>query len=63
MPELRTTLTRYLGVVAPIVDEETFVKTRKLVHEFMRSGGEGEALQTELKAYAKSQINWVSFCA
>nr|CDS33525.1 hypothetical protein HmN_000095900 [Hymenolepis microstoma] len=58
VPELRTTLTRYLGVVAPIVDEEAFVKTRSLVHEFMRSDGEGDELQAELKAYAKTQNNW-----
>ncbi|CDS39538.1 choline O acetyltransferase [Echinococcus multilocularis] len=58
VPELRTTLTRYLGVVAPIVDEETFKRTRRLVHEFIRSGGEGDELQAELKAYAKTQVNW-----
>ncbi|KAH9280349.1 Choline O-acetyltransferase [Echinococcus granulosus] len=58
VPELRTTLTRYLGVVAPIVDEETFKRTRRLVHEFIRSGGEGDKLQAELKAYAKTQVNW-----
>ncbi|KAM7541682.1 hypothetical protein Aperf_G00000006917 [Anoplocephala perfoliata] len=58
VPELRTTLTRYLGVVAPIVDEETLIKVRRLVHEFIRSGGEGEELQAELKSYAKTQINW-----
>lgn len=59
VPELRTTLTRYLGVVAPIVDEETFKRTRRLVHDFIRSGGEGDELQAELKAYAKTQVNWV----
>lgn len=62
VPELRTTLTRYLGVVAPLVDDETFKRTRSLVHEFIRSGGEGDELQAELKAYAKTQINWV-ICA
>ncbi|VDM30497.1 unnamed protein product [Hydatigera taeniaeformis] len=58
VPELRTTLTRYLGVIAPIVDEETFKRTRRLVHEFIRSGGEGDQLQAELKTFAKTQVNW-----
>uniref|UniRef100_A0A5K3EUB8 Choline O-acetyltransferase n=1 Tax=Mesocestoides corti TaxID=53468 RepID=A0A5K3EUB8_MESCO len=58
VPELRTTLTRYLGVVAPIVDEVTFERTRRLVRDFIRSGGEGDEIQAQLKDYAKTQINW-----
>ncbi|VDN39027.1 unnamed protein product, partial [Dibothriocephalus latus] len=60
VPELRTTLNRYLGVVAPIVDEEALKHTRQLVNEFARSGGEGEELQAALQAHAKTLINWVS---
>ncbi|VDL93429.1 unnamed protein product [Schistocephalus solidus] len=60
VPDLRTTLNRYLGVVAPIVDEEAFKHTRQLVNEFARSGGEGEELQAALQAHAKTLINWAT---
>ncbi|VEL34488.1 unnamed protein product [Protopolystoma xenopodis] len=65
VPDLRVTLNRYLRLVAPNVTAKDFERTRLLVEEFGRVGGEGEKLQASLKALAEKKVNWVSlamFC-
>ncbi|VDO98870.1 unnamed protein product, partial [Schistosoma margrebowiei] len=59
VPDLHNTLDRYLRLIAPVVSKEDFERTKLLVEEFGKSGGEGEELQNLLKQYAKTKINWV----
>jgi len=44
----------------PIVDEEGYKKTEKLVNEFGAPGGLGEKLQSILLETAQKKDNWVS---
>lgn len=59
VPDLHNTLDRYLRLIAPVVSKEDYERTKLLVEEFGKSGGEGEELQNLLKQYAKTKINWV----
>lgn len=45
----------------PIVDEETYKNTEKLVKEFCEPGGLGEKLQKILLDIAQEKDNWVSY--
>uniref|UniRef100_A0A095A3P6 Carnitine O-acetyltransferase n=1 Tax=Schistosoma haematobium TaxID=6185 RepID=A0A095A3P6_SCHHA len=60
VPDLHNTLDRYLRLIAPVVSKEDYERTKLLVEEFGKSGGEGEELQNLLKQYAKTKINWVT---
>ena len=59
VPELNNTLDKYLKLVAPVVSEEDYDRTRQIVEEFRKPGGEGEELQKLLKEFASTKINWV----
>ncbi|VDQ12485.1 unnamed protein product [Trichobilharzia regenti] len=59
VPNLRNTLDRYLRLIAPVVSKEDFERTKLLVDEFGKPGGEGEELQNLLKEYAATKLNWV----
>lgn len=41
------------------MSEEQYEKTKILVEEFGKAGGEGEQLQKMLKDYAEKEENWV----
>nr|CAH8819306.1 unnamed protein product [Trichobilharzia regenti] len=60
VPNLRNTLDRYLRLIAPVVSKEDFERTKLLVDEFGKPGGEGEELQNLLKEYAATKLNWVT---
>ncbi|CAH8647464.1 unnamed protein product [Heterobilharzia americana] len=60
VPNLRNTLDRYLRLIAPVVSKEDFERTKLIVEEFGKPGGEGEELQNLLKEYAATKINWVT---
>ncbi|XP_067127382.1 choline O-acetyltransferase isoform X1 [Centruroides vittatus] len=60
VPELKSTLERYLTGIKAIVDSEQFNHTKSLVNEFQKPGGTGECLQDLLKKYAGTADNWVT---
>ncbi|OON14000.1 hypothetical protein X801_10208, partial [Opisthorchis viverrini] len=60
VPKLKNTLDRYLRLVAPVVAPDAYERTRKIVEEFGRPGGEGERLQKLLEEFAEKQLNWVT---
>ncbi|ETM45808.1 hypothetical protein L914_09230 [Phytophthora nicotianae] len=60
VPSLHTTLDKYLRSLESLVTKEELEQTRKLVHEFGKPGGQGEALQTELLQRAKEKENWLA---
>ncbi|THD25064.1 Choline O-acetyltransferase [Fasciola hepatica] len=60
VPKLKNTLDRYLRLVLPVVSAKDYERTKKIVNEFGRPGGEGEQLQELLEQYAKTKINWVT---
>lgn len=51
IPDLSATCDRFLEVVAPLLSEKELEETKVVVDDFRRPGGEGEALQSDLKAY------------
>ncbi|KAL3311801.1 hypothetical protein Ciccas_009615, partial [Cichlidogyrus casuarinus] len=59
LDNLRPTLDRYLRLIAPVVAQEDFYHTKKLVGAFGISGGQGEKLQQLLKKIAETKENWV----
>lgn len=59
VPKLKNTLDRYLRLVLPVVSKKDYERTKKIVEEFGRPGGEGEQLQALLEQYAKTKVNWV----
>lgn len=60
VPPLQQTLDHYLKTLQPIVSEEEWAHTKKLVEEFQAAGGVGERLQKGLERRAKKMENWVS---
>ncbi|KAI8873600.1 acyltransferase ChoActase/COT/CPT, partial [Ramicandelaber brevisporus] len=63
IPDLRDTFARYLESIEPVVNSsEELAKTRELVADFIKPGGEGERLQARLHEYAAAQPqkgNWL----
>ncbi|XP_074647611.1 choline O-acetyltransferase-like [Tubulanus polymorphus] len=59
VPDLNSTLDKYLQVLQPVLSEEEYERTKKIVDEFGREGGEGEILQEQLKKFAETKDNWV----
>lgn len=62
VPDLKLTLEKYLRCVMPIVSEEAYQITERLVSEFGAPGGVGERLQAILLDIAEKKENWVSAC-
>lgn len=60
VPPLQQTLDRYLKALQPIVSQEEWAQTKRLVDEFQASGGVGERLQKALEHRAKKLENWLS---
>jgi hypothetical protein len=50
LPELKDTVARYLDQLEPLVDATAFQEAKVAAEEFLRPGGQGEALQAELEA-------------
>ncbi|XP_012627644.1 carnitine O-acetyltransferase isoform X2 [Microcebus murinus] len=60
VPPLQQSLDHYLKALQPIVSEEEWAQTKKLVDEFQASGGVGERLQKGLERRARKTDNWLS---
>nr|QQY02527.1 choline O-acetyltransferase [Cryptocotyle lingua] len=60
VPKLENTLDRYLRLVAPVISSEAYERTKRIVEEFGRPGGEGEKLQRLLEEDAEKKLNWVT---
>ena len=60
VPDLSQSLQRYVEAMTPIVGTDQLERTKRIVKEFGRAGGQGEQLQSRLKERAKTQENWVS---
>lgn len=60
VPSLHATLDKYLRSLDPLVTKEELEQTRKLVQEFGKPGGQGEALQAQLLQRAKEKQNWLA---
>ena len=59
VPELSSTLQLYLESIKAICSKEQYEKTKKIVEEFKKPGGEGEYLQKKLQERADVKDNWV----
>ena len=60
VPPLKQSLQKYLKAVRPIVNDEEFKKTSRVVEEFGMANGIGEKLQKALEERAKTHDNWVN---
>ncbi|CAH1785909.1 unnamed protein product, partial [Owenia fusiformis] len=60
VPPLQQTLQRYLDSIHPLLSEEEYKETEKIVSDFGKSGGEGPKLQSMLENRANSMKNWLS---
>ena len=59
VPPLQQTLKKYLKAVRPLVNDEEFENTSKVVEEFGKKNGIGETLQKALEERANLHDNWV----
>ena len=59
VPTLSESLEKYLLCIKPLVSDDQYENTKRLVEEFNSPGGKGELLQRKLEAYAEKQENWV----
>ncbi|CAI9722742.1 Choline O-acetyltransferase [Octopus vulgaris] len=57
VPDISSTLQKYLSLVRPIVPSEQYDKTKAIVESF-QNDGVGEKLQKMLLEYAESKDNW-----
>lgn len=60
VPPLTQTMDRYLHALEPLVSPEELEQTRKMVEEFRRPGGVGQALQAKLERRASKMENWLT---
>ena len=59
LPQLSDTIERYLKTVKPLLTPEEYAHTSACAADFLRDGGEGEALQEFLEEKASSERNWM----
>lgn len=59
LPELRSTLDKYLRCIKPILDESSYEKTESIVEVFCKPDGDGLKLQEIIKKAAEEKDNWV----
>ncbi|XP_022084319.1 carnitine O-acetyltransferase-like isoform X2 [Acanthaster planci] len=60
VPPLQQTLYKYLLAIKPILSEEDYEATKKIVTEFGKPGGYGESLQMALIERSQKMDNWLS---
>ncbi|CAC5389476.1 CHAT [Mytilus coruscus] len=58
VPDLSRTLEKYIEIIQPILTPSQYAKTKDIVRDFGKLGGEGEFLQTKLKEYSETKDNW-----
>ena len=61
VPDLHSTLQKYLQSMKAVISEAQYKHTREYVDEFGKPGGVGERLQEMLKEYALTSECWVSW--
>ncbi|RNA01379.1 choline O-acetyltransferase [Brachionus plicatilis] len=59
VPDLKHTLEKYLRCLMPILSEEAYDRTEKIVGDFIADGGIGEKLQQVLIKESEIKENWV----
>lgn len=60
VPPLQQSLGKYLKTIRPLVSDDAFDQTQKIVSEFGQPGGEGEKLQKMVEKRAETRDNWLS---
>ena len=60
VPVLRDTLDLYLRTLLPLLTEEQYQETLKIVSQFGAPGGPGELLQSKLLERSEKTANWVN---
>lgn len=58
VPYLKQSLEKYLRCIMPIVSEEVYKNTERIVNEFVKDGGIGEILQEILIQISVEKDNW-----
>lgn len=59
LPELSSTMEKYLRCLKPIISMEAYENTEKIVEEFTKN--EGPKLQEIIRKAAEDKDNWVRF--
>ncbi|XP_067140353.1 carnitine O-acetyltransferase-like [Centruroides vittatus] len=59
VPHLGSTLEKYLKAVRPLITEDEFKRTKKLVEDFASPGGIGHKLHSVLQERYKTLDNWM----
>uniref|UniRef100_T1IJQ1 Choline/carnitine acyltransferase domain-containing protein n=1 Tax=Strigamia maritima TaxID=126957 RepID=T1IJQ1_STRMM len=60
VPTLQQTFQKYLKTIKPVISENEYAQTEKLVRDFTGTGSLGEKLQFLLEERAKNTENWLS---
>ncbi len=58
VPDLESTLEKYLRCILPIVDEKSYERTKNIVNKFGEKDGLGQRLQLILKQRESEKDNW-----
>ena len=58
VPELSSTLDKYLRCIMPIVSDDDYERTKAIVDKFGEEGGVGQRLQAILEQQASEKENW-----
>jgi len=58
LPDLHSTLKKYLLTLKPITSREAYENTERIVAEFSKPGGDGHKLQEIIQKVAEEQDNW-----
>jgi hypothetical protein len=59
VPDLESSLKKYLRCIMPIVSESDYKRTENLVEEFLKKNGTGYFLQNLLQNFSNEKDNWV----
>lgn len=61
VPPLQQSLQKYLKAILPLVSDEEFQNTSRVVKEFGKENGVGMKLQKALEERARTHENWVKY--
>lgn len=59
LPQLNSTLEKYLRTLKPISTPEAYANTERIVRDFAKPGGDGHQLQEIIRKVAEEKDNWV----
>ncbi|GFS06517.1 choline O-acetyltransferase [Elysia marginata] len=60
VPELQSTLDKYLSLIRTVVSPSEYARTKRIVEQFLKPGGQGDLLQEYLLQRQHGTDNWAN---